>query len=258
MILRNIRGLTATMVAMTALLSAAGRSSAEIQVMIQEVDSTGKINIGSAQTFTLSGSGTSTPAASTADFTNISVTVTTTSGGTPSDVNSITSTVGLKPVAGFNPSNQLMVTVIDDGFLNSNAGGIAAITNNAGASSGIVGGTNSFSNQTELYSGLIGSLTNLGGTNTASAVSPGGSSSDQTTGSIASIPAQFAIDQTIFVAAVPNSLGSIDSNSTLGGSASSTVVTSAAAVPGPGGLALALIGLPLIGLRRALRKAPAV
>jgi hypothetical protein len=44
------------------------------------------------------------------------------------------------------------------------------------------------------------------------------------------------------------------SASTFGGSGGANV----SPVPAPGGLALALIGLPLIGLRRALRKRPEV
>ena len=49
----------------------------------------------------------------------------------------------------------------------------------------------------------------------------------------------------------------ITTNSTLGGRVVSSVVSSPAAVPAPAGVALALVGLPLLGLRRLLWRKPA-
>jgi hypothetical protein len=73
-----------------------------------------------------------------------------------------------------------------------------------------------------------------------------------TTGNIANLPTPYSILQTIFVYVQPTS--NINVASTFGGTASTDVITDAVPVPAPGGLALALIGLPLLGLRRAIRR----
>ncbi|HEY1188802.1 MAG TPA: hypothetical protein VGE74_14200, partial [Gemmata sp.] len=58
----------------------------------------------------------------------------------------------------------------------------------------------------------------------------------------------FAIQQTILV----SFSGNIPANATFGATGGASVTS--AAVPAPGGLALGLIALPLLGLRRTLRK----
>ena len=66
----------------------------------------------------------------------------------------------------------------------------------------------------------------------------------------------FAIEQTTTIRATPTGPNGIDPQSTLGGSASTVVISSAPdIVPAPGGLVLALIGLPILGARRLRKKA---
>ena len=86
----------------------------------------------------------------------------------------------------------------------------------------------------------------------ASDTRPGGGVSPTTSMGVPVVPGAFAIQQTITVTA--NVTTGIQSGSTFGGSASSTVFTSAAPVPAPAGLVLALVGLPILGYRRIFRK----
>jgi hypothetical protein len=155
----------------------------------------------------------------------------------------------------------LRITVTDDGF--SSTGASATFTNTAGASSGFAGGTvqvNSFSRL--LDSGLMtvpaSSTTALaagptlaGPTDTASDAVPNNPAlDDTTTANVSGLPNPFAIQQVINVSITAT--GTIDPSSTFGGTAGARVEPNQP-VPAPAGLALALIGLPLIGLRRALR-----
>jgi hypothetical protein len=252
--LRNSRRIGAGLLVAAALLASPARSQADITVLIEEVDLTGSVVFFGPATFTGSDLPSQTNPFSTPNFTDIQVTVTTTSG-TVSDVNSLTTAVNMKPSATFDPTHQLRLTVTDTGFRTPSPGADAAVTNNAGASSGIVGGTNHLTNQTQL---AIPGGDPLGdATEPATAIGGVGGSSATTTTTVPNVPSEYAIQQTIYVRAVRNPLGEgIDPNSTLGGSASSTVITSPVVIPAPGGLALLLAGLPLVGLRRWLRKQP--
>jgi hypothetical protein len=246
---RNVAGLLAAI----GLLGSPGRTQAEITVLIEEVDLTGSVVFFGPVSFTGSNLPSQSNPFSTPNFIDIQVTVSTTSG-TISNVNSLTTAVNMRPAASFDPTHQLRLIVTDNGFRTPSAGGNAAVTNNAGASSGIVGGVNQLTNQTQL-------LTTAGEpvgdpTDPATAVGGVGGSSATTTATVPNVPGDYAIQQTIYVRAVRDPTGEgIDPNSTLGGSASSTVITSAAGViPAPGGLVLLAAGLPALGLRRWLRK----
>jgi len=95
-------------------------------------------------------------------------------------------------------------------------------------------------------------------TGAASDIRPSGGVSPTTTSSVSSFPNYFAIQQEVDVRAVNVGSSGVASGSTLGGSASSLVTTTAAPVPAPGGLLLALAAVPAFGLRRVLRKRAAV
>lgn len=256
MMLRKLRWLTAGLLAAAALLASPAKSQAGIQILIQEMDSGGNA-VGASQYFT----GSLVPSTGTLSFQNISITVTTTSGVSAA-VNSLTTTVNMKPSATFDPTHSLRVWVTDDGFLNSNVGGTATVFNNASASSGIAGGTNALTNNTQLLTLPVDvpttnppSDTLLGAsTGDATDIRPSGLPSPQTTSAIAALPGSFAMQQTITIRATPTT--GIDPQSTLGGSASSVVISNPRPpeVPAPAGIVLALIGLPLIGARRLLRK----
>jgi len=261
MILRHSRWICTALLTALAVAAGAGRSEAGTQILIEEVDSSG--NAVAGQTYIFSGSTVS--GINTTNFQNINVTVNSNSGV----IGSLTTNVAANPVStGFDSTHQIEVIVTSDSFTNPNPGQPAAITNNAGASSGLVGGTNSVSNQTLLLAtplspdttqtGLLASGTPLGAptkvaTSTLTdSTTPGGTGG--TTANLSSLPPSYAIQQTIFVSATPDSGGSIVSGSTVGGTAGTTVLTNAAPVPAPAGLVLALAAAPLFGLRRSLRR----
>jgi len=168
----------------------------------------------------------------------------------------------VKPNGVLTGDHFLQVIVNDDGFLNSNVGGVGTVTDDAGTSAGIRGGTNTAQVVTQLTTGTLpGPLSNLGDSTTGSSnTTPGGIKVNSPPVSIASLPDQFGVEQTILIIAHADVTSEgIASNSTLGGTLSS-VITAAKApdvVPAPAGIALALVGLPLLGLRRVLRKKPA-
>lgn len=255
MALRKKPWLSAGVLAAVVLFSAPSRSAADTMILVRELDSGGSIIAGTSSTFTLATlPSSSNPYSTGGSFTGISITVTSTSGNS-SNVNSLTTTVAAKPSGSFDSGHQLQVIVTDDGFLNASPGGTAAVTNDPGASSGISGGVNNLIGGTGVQSGTLGSLTSLGMTPTASDTSPGGPSDPNTTANVTDLPGQYAMTQTITIRAIENSAGSIDANSTFGGTLSSTIVTTpAAAVPAPAGLLLALTAIPVLGLRRGFRR----
>ena len=73
-----------------------------------------------------------------------------------------------------------------------------------------------------------------------------------TTSIIDPLPGKYALQQVILIS-IP-----VGVNTPANTSFSGTAGVTATPVPAPGGLALALVGLPLIGLRRVFRKRAAV
>ncbi len=264
MLLRNFRCLSAGVLAAAVLLGAPSRSDAGISVLVEEVDAGGNVVAGGSQPAFTSPLLTGTfvvNALPTPDFRSISVTVNR-STGTASDLNTMTTTVNLRPNGVLTGDHFLRVIVTDDGFLNSNPGAVGTLTDDAGASAGIGGGTNTAQIVSQLQTGTLpGPLTNLGAaTSGSSNETPSGIKTNSPPVTIGSLPGQFGVEQTILIIAHadPTQEG-IAVNSTLGGTLS-TVITSPRVpdtVPAPAGVALAIVGLPLLGLRRVLRKKPA-
>lgn len=247
MILRKLRWLAAVALA----VAAPGVSHAGIQILVQESGGPEMIFTGSVTNYT------------TTNFTGINI------GSTPNSgaISSLTTTVRATPVANFDPNASLRIVVISDDFTTpaANENGPAVVYNNAAASSGIGGGSNVLSNMTQLYSlplspGSGQTATQAGGstlgaaTATATDTRPGGGVSPTTTSNIMGMPSAFAIQQTITVRAEVTGPNGIESGSSLGGSASSLVVTSPAPVPAPPAILLALAAVPALGLRRMLAK----
>jgi hypothetical protein len=256
MLLRHARALLAGL----AVCFAPSLARADTQILVEEVDSHGNVIAGTAQYFASSTNITT----SLSNFASVTITANSNSGA----VSSLTSTVNATPIAtGFDSSIALRVIVTSDGFHTPFAGGNALVSNNASASSAISGGQNMLTNSTQLLNDPLSPSTSstnslatgapLGAaTGAASDVRPGGGVSPTTTSTVQNFPPDFAIQQEIDVQAINVGSGGIASGSTLGGSASSLVVS--APVPAPGGLALALVAVPLFGLRRALRNRTAV
>ncbi|MFO0804598.1 MAG: hypothetical protein U0791_15930 [Gemmataceae bacterium] len=256
MFLRKMRWLCAAIVATIATVASPAVSKADTQILIQELDGSGNPVGGQLQITT----GTSATFATT-NFTNISVTTSFGSGA----IGSLTSSVSAGLSGSFDPTHTLQVIVTNDGFTNPFPGEPATIANTVGASSAIVGGTNNITGTTQILAVPLTDATTqtavvasgsviAGPTSAASDTRPGGGSSNETGTTSASLPGNYAIQQTIIVRATPNSGGSIASGSTVGGTAGSTVLTSAAPVPAPAGLVLALAAVPALGLRRILRR----
>jgi hypothetical protein len=258
MMQRTFGWLSTGVVAAALLLAAPSVSHAGISVLVEEIDAGGNVVPGGGQPAFTSPNLTGTfvvNAFPTPSFTSISVTVNR-STGVASDLNTMTTTVNVRPNGVLTDTHFLRVIVDDDGFLNSNAGGKGTLTDDAGTSAGINGGTNTAEVVTQLKSGALpGPLSNLGNATTGSSdTTPGGLKVNSPPVSIPSIPGQFGVEQTILIIATadPTAEG-IAINSTLGGTLSS-VIRTPQAVPAPAGVALALAGLPLLGLRRVLRK----
>ncbi len=253
MVLRQLRW-AACLAVLTAFGLTPARSRADTQILVQEVGPNGT----TTQIFASSTNITT----SLPSFSSVIITANPNSG----TISSLTTTVNATPIAvGFNPAVSIRVVVTSDGFTTPNIGGDALVTNNAAASSAIGGGQNMLTSNTQLLNNPLtvppSSTTNqatgttLGGaTGVATDIRPSGNASQQTTSAITNFPGSFTIQQTITAQAINVGPGGIASGSTLGGSASSLVATSPSGVPAPGGAVLALIGLPLLGLRRAFRK----
>lgn len=263
MTLRPLRWLTAIVASSVIALAAPSRAEAGVQILIQELDSGGGVVPGTTSIFL----GTSVLGYSTQNFFDINVTVNTTSG-VLNPINSMTTPIGLKPVTNFDTSRQIRVIVTDDGFLNPNPGQRSTVQNNAGASSGIIGGQNAVTAVTSLLQVPLNPGTNqtsnvaagtLIATPTAPAtdIRPSNATSPTTARDIDSLPGQYAMQQTILVRALNVQAGGVAAGSTLGGTASSVILAfQPAAVPAPSGLLLALVALPVFGLRRLFGKKP--
>jgi hypothetical protein len=258
MFLRKTRWIPACVLAVIACIAAPSRSYADTQIIIQEVDSSGNPIAGTTQIFASS----TNVVTSLPNFAAITVTANSNSGA----VSSLTSTVTAQPIAsGFDPTIGLQVIVTSDGFTTPNTGGTGVVSNNAAASSGISGASNMLTSNTQLLTdplttpvsstSSMATGSDLGiATGPASDTRPSTATSPTSYSTITGIPGTFAIQQVINVMAVDVSGSGIASGSTLGGSASSLVVTTAA--PAPAGLLLGLAAFPVLGLRRVLRRKP--
>jgi len=260
MILRQLRWVTASLLAAAALLAAPARSDAATTIMIQQV----QLDASGAVVGTIGASAAYTTPTMFGQFALNSISPNLVSGVSgfptgPSRFFSLTTTVNVSPTsAAFDPSIGLQVVVTVDGLqpLFDNQPG--RLNNNAGASSGLESGNNLISNQSQLLDGAAG---NLGAASTTAVdarpgPAPVGTASTSPAVAIMSIPGLFGIQQTILVRAEAGATGVVG---TLGGTASTTVgIDTPAAVPAPAGLVLALAAVPVLGLRRVLRRKTAV
>lgn len=266
MFLRNVRWLSASLVAVAALLAAPARSQAAFEILIQEIDSGGNVVTTSggnlaAGLFNSTVSGFSTPS-----FNNITVAVVSSAGPSQS-INSITTPVGAQASANFDPTHALRITVTDLGFNNSNPNGSAVATSTAGVSIGLANGSTTLDNQTFVLTqpftgpptsaqGPLGPTSGqtLAQTGIATDTRPSNQVSAPSSSSAFTLPGSFAIQQVITLRATAPG-GAESGGQTLGGTASSVVQSNP--VPAPAGLLLGLLALPALALRRAARRTPA-
>jgi len=276
MVLRFTRRLAVSLAVLAVTCLAPARSKADIQILVEEYDAGGN-RVGSSivssvptgtvspytQSFTYSSDyfSLSGRAQTNSNLDTLNSTLLTTFGG------------GFK--AGFDASqlHTLKITVTDDLFTSNGAG--VKLTNGASVPLSPDGATLQIDAFSKIYDpaspGAIPASTadpaNPVPANGALVAGPTGIATDKlqgttpigvpedrtTTLTTSGLPSTYAIQQEILVKITQNSPGSILQDDAFGGTAQARI-TSAAAVPAPGGLVLALIGLPLIGLRRALRK----
>jgi hypothetical protein len=234
------------------------RSEAGIQVLVEELDSSSHV-VGTGSFFSGTPSGSSlffqSFSFSGSQYTLSGQAITNSHlGSTPA---SLSSNFGVAVLVD-NPTNTLRITVTDDGYTAS-AGMPATLRNTASVSIATDAAA-----QVDSFSKLLDTPltfpsdpasgpptgTALGGpTDTATDVRPDTLGvSPVTTAFVASLPAQYALQQVITVS-IPDGVNTPKDTSFNG-----TAGVTATPVPAPGGLALALVGLPLIGLRRAFRR----
>jgi hypothetical protein len=246
MFLSKLRWLTAGVMALAAFFAAPSRSQADISIQVQEVDASGN-PIGSAQTFgptTASSLNTSSTSTLSFSISNISASL-----GTGTNAASITTNLNLGFTSNFaaNSTDGLEIIVSATNISNTSPGTPASFTNQAGASNGIIDNSGSVS---------VSSTSTINGVTTGPSLATAGGSGNVAgptmNGNTANLPNPYSIIQTITVFVQPT--GTINTASTFGGTVSTDVNSNAVPVPAPGGLALALIGLPLMGLRRVLRR----
>lgn len=238
MVLRNLRWMTAALVALAVIALAPARSNAEITILVQELDSGG--NVLATQTTPLGGSGST-------NFDGIyfsgQVTLSTNSGFSSSTASLTPSFSGvLTSDFDVTQGHQLRITVTDTNFV-PHGGPNGTLKVETQGTTGFASGSLSIKETTTVYdpntNATIALISDL--------VSPDGDKVTASTG-VSGLTNPFAIQQTITV----SFQGDIPANATFGASGGSSMTSQP--VPAPGGLILALIGLPLLGIRRALRK----
>lgn len=241
MFLRQLRWIAAGLVALAALVGNPGVSRADTLYVVQEYDTSTNTLLNSTS-FTQANVPTlSTPFSGAGwNFQSISFGGTTTSGPAASDFHSLTTTLSARPTAaGFNTSIELRVTITDDGFLNSNPDGDGVLTGNLGNSSG------------GSVTTLTGSSTLVGSATLGPLTVNSGAGNNFAPANISGMPGAFAIQHSMIL-----NVSSISSSNTTFGSTVSTFVSTTpnVAIPAPAGVVLALTAVPVLGLRRVLRR----
>ncbi len=261
MFLRQLRWLVAGLAVVAAVCAFPTQSKADVQILVEELNTGGTVvasqftsgapNLFGNVDYTFQGSHFA-----------LSGSVATTSGVASSPIASLTPSFSGITTSAFNGTNTLRITVTDNAYTQNVLSG--TLTNSAGASNGLTAGSVQVDTLSRIYAGPGSPSTNqtllladgptlFGPTDMASTSAPSNPTLDnQTELAIGSLPSPFAIQQVLIVTFNDAPTGQ---QATFGGSGGASVLPlTTAVVPAPGGLVLALIALPLIGLRRTLRK----
>lgn len=236
MVLR--KSLVAALVVVAGVMATSSRSLADTTIQVQEGTIsvsggvTSFVGSGPIQTLTLgtiTPPGGSIPTITTADFTIFG------SIGLNVVGNSISLSTALILSTTATGTEGLEIIVTNPDLTQTSSGSPATFTNDASGT--FAGGTIA-----------IAGSTTIADTTTQQSTS----STTITNGNVANLPSPFTITQTLLINVTPPSSGAGSFTSGL----STVVNTNAApsAVPAPGGLLLGLVGIPLFGLRRILRK----
>jgi hypothetical protein len=240
MLLRHTRWLVAGIAAVAGICLAPARSYADVTILVQELDAGGNPISGTSQTFGAAGGNYTN-----GQFFSGSVGLTTNSSSTPTSVASMTPVFNgiLNPTFDVGQDHKLRITATDTSFKPNGLTGNLQVK--VSGSNGLATGTESLVEDTFIYN----PLTNSPIDNIKNNISPNGDLKIVTKDISGLTNPTYAIQQTLTI----SFSGTIPANATFGATGGASV-TSNSAVPAPGGLALALVGLPLIGLRRAIRK----
>jgi hypothetical protein len=232
----NRKSLLASLVVSAGILAAPSQARADTTIQIQEGTIT---TVGGSSVFTATGTavtldlgaisppGGMIPNITTPDFTVFGTVGLNVVGNSIS----LSSALNISTTATATQGLQIVVTNPD--LTQTNAGAPATFTNDASGT--FAGGTISVS----------GSTTIAGVTSPQST-----SSSNVTNGNISNLPSPFTITQTLLINVTPPSGGAGSFTAGI----STVANTNSVPVPAPGGLVLALAGIPLIGLRRIFRR----
>jgi len=254
MVFRKLRWLSAAVLAAAAVVATPGLSFAETTILVQEVGGA------FTQSYTLA----TLPASfNTTNFTNVQITVGTSSLGQPSEGrpgHTLSTTLVALAGPNFTPNSGLSITVTDNGFLNANAkvgestdgffvGNVGttagfAFTTNTGTTK--IADTDPLNPNPKLkeYSAIASATPLVAGS--APFVSPA-----PLTPNVSGIPHQFSIQQLLEFRVTSIT----DASASFTASVSNSVNTvPQAAVPAPPAILLALAAVPALGLRRAIRK----
>lgn len=252
MFLRKFRWIVASLAVVAAVVASPAQSKADVQILIEELGAGGSVV--NSQYATMSGSGITTFNGTA--FTNVLVTVSSNSA-TGSPIASLTPSFSGQLTNAFNvATSQLRITVTDDGFMPT--GDLGSLRVETSGSTGFASGTEAVSSTTRIYNPLAGTTVPASSTsqlaNGQTIAGPVALSTPNGTkvigeSDVTGLVSPFAIQQTLLV----SFSGSIPAGATFGATGGASV-TSAAAVPAPGGLVLACLALPLFGVRRVLRK----
>lgn len=271
MFLRHLRLVVASLSIVAAICFSPAQSKAEVQILVEELNASSTV-VASSAYFVGSPSGATTffqsfnYSSASGHFTLSGQT------GTNSHQGTLNASLSTSFTAGFTnnfvaaDAHSLRITVTDDEYASN--GNPTALLNSSGVAFGFAGGTIQVDSFSRIYdpnaagSTPASSMTTLangttvgGPTPVATDSLPSNASNQRiTSADVMGLPSPYAIQQVILISIMQT--GTIDPSSTFTGSAGARVDPTARAVPAPGGLALALIGLPLIGLRRAFRKNP--
>jgi hypothetical protein len=189
-----------------------------------------------SQTYSLANLPTSI---NTGNFNDVKITINSSSTSGAQPAHSISTTLNAAPAAGFSTAIGLKVTVTDDGFLNSNPTGSGVFKGNVSNTSAFIEGS------------VTGSATlSSPATNLGPATATVGTSAPFAPVNVSGIPDQYSIQQVVDLRVTALNSGS----ATFTGAVSTQIEANVAVVPAPPAVILALAALPVLGLRRVLRK----
>lgn len=241
MVLRNLRWLVAGVAAVIGLCASPARSSADVTILVEELNGSSVVASQSTTIASASVLPTNVTPTFTGQFFTGSAVVSTNSGSS-SLVASLVPSFNGQLTSSFDvtQNHTLRITVTDTSFIPQGPAGSLKVE--VSGSTGFANGTQSIDEKTRIFDPatnqtitLIDSLQSADGTKQTN------------TSNVSGLPSPYAIQQTLTL----SYSGDIPANATFGATGGASITTNA--VPAPSGLLLGLIALPLVGLRRALR-----